>query len=333
MKGTEFNMKRYKIAALALCAVMALSACGTEYVGNVGSRKISRAEYEFYLSSVKSQMSGTELSSDEDWNTKEIEGKKAIDLAKERAFDTAAENLMYIEVAEKLGIKLTDEEEKILKQYKQMLVKNYGGQEAYNAFLKEQGIDDKFIDMMCKSMGYTDKLIEKVAEEEPSTDAEKEEYFKNHYRRAKHVLVMTIDQTTQIPFDDAKKAEAKKKADEILARAQNGEDFDALINEFNEDPGMKSNPDGYVFTDGEMVQEFTDGVDSLETGEITMAETSYGYHIIKRYAIDETPEYFKTAFESKKSNVEYAMNKEKLDAKMDTWCKELGIEIKKKDNI
>lgn len=326
-------MKRYKFAALALCAVMALSACGTEYVGTVGSRKISKAEYEFYLASVKSQLSGTELSSDEDWETKEIEGKKAIDVAKERAFDTAADNLLYIEVAEGLGIKLSDEEQAMLDRYKQLLVSNYGGKEKYNEFLKQQGISDKFIDMMCQSMGYMDKLIEKIDEEEPASENEKKEYFRTNYRRAKHVLIMTIDQTTQLPLDDEKQAEAKKKADEILVRAQNGEDFEALIDEFNEDPGVKSNPDGYVFTDGEMVQEFTDGVDSLEPGEITMVQTSYGYHIIKRYDLDETPKYFDTAFESKRSNVEYALNKEKLDAKMDAWCAQLNIEVKQKDNI
>lgn len=326
-------MKKYRFAAVVLSAVMALSACGAEYVGKVGSEKITKQEFEFYLSSVKQQMQGTELTSDEDWKTKEIEGKKAIDIAKERAFDTAVENLSYIQVAEKLGIKLTEDEQKKLDRYKRLLVSNYGGEEKYNQFLKDEGITDKFIDMMCTSMGYTDKLIAKIAEENPATEQEKTDYFKKHYRRAKHVLIMTVDQATQTPYDDAKKAEAKKKADEILERAKNGENFEALIEQYNEDPGMKTNPDGYVFTDGEMVQEFTDGVDSVEPGGITMAETSYGYHIIKRYALDETPEYFASALEAKESNVEYAVNKEKLDKQMDKWMEEFNISVDKNDSV
>ncbi len=326
-------MKRYTLAAVVMGIVMALSSCGTEYVGMVGSEKITKSEYAFYLTSVKEQMAGTELSSEEDWNTKEIEGKKAIDLAKEKAFDTAVDNMLYIQVAKKLGITLTEDEQKILDNYKEMIIMNYGGEEQYNAFLEAQGITDEFIDMMCQSLGYTDKLVEKISKETPASDEDMKEFFKEHYRRAKHVLIMTVDQATQLPLDDAKKAEAKKKADEILARAQSGEDFDSLINEFNEDPGMASNPDGYVFTDGEMVQEFTDGVDSLEAGGITMAETTYGYHIIKRYALDETPEYFDTAFESKRGNVEYAVNKEKLDEQMDKWVEELGISIEKNDKV
>ena len=59
--------------------------------------------------------------------------------------------------------------------------------------------------------------------------------------------------TTGADLDEDKLAEAEKKANEILERAKNGEDFDALIKEYNEDPGMESNQDGYFFTDGEMV--------------------------------------------------------------------------------
>lgn len=326
-------MKQSKLAAVILSAVIALSSCGAEYVGKVGSEKITKQEFEFYLSSVKQQMQGTELTSDEDWATKEIEGQKAIDIAKERAFDTAANNLLYIQVAKKLGLALTDEEEKVINKYKQLLVSNYGGQDKYNQFLEKQGISDGFIDMMCSSMGYTDKLIEKISTESPASEEEINDYFKKHYRRAKHVLIMTVDPQTQKPYDEAKKAEAKKKADEILARAQSGESFENLIEQYNEDPGMKSNPDGYVFTDGEMMTEFADGVDSLEPGGITMAQTAYGYHIIKRYALDETPEYFKSALETKKANIEYAVNKERLDSQMDKWMSEYGISVAKNDNV
>lgn len=329
----ETYMKQYRFAAVVLSAVLALSSCGTEYVGKVGSEKITKSEFEFYLSSVKEQMAGTEFSSDEDWNTKEIEGKKAIDLAKERAFETAVDNLSYIQVAKKLGLEMTADEQKVLDRYKKMLVTNYGGEQKYNEFLEQQGISDKFIDMMCQSMGYTDKLIDKISNDNPASDAELEQYFKTHYRRAKHVLIMTMDEATRTPYSEEKQAEAKKKAEEVLAKAQSGENFESLIDEYNEDPGMKSNPDGYVFTDGEMMQEFADGVDSVQPGGITMAQTSYGYHIIKRYALDETPEYFKTAFESKKSNVEYALNKERLDRQMDTWMEEYNISVKKNDDV
>ena len=65
--------------------IFIISACGnsSEYAAKVGKSKILASELQFYLESVKSEMEGTELSSEEDWQEKEIEGRKAIDLAKE----------------------------------------------------------------------------------------------------------------------------------------------------------------------------------------------------------------------------------------------------------
>ena len=103
---------------------------------------------------------------------------------------------------------------------------------------------------------------------------------------AKHIL---------IPFeenaDDNSKAETKKKAEDILAKINAGEDFDKLREENSQDPGQ---PDaGYTFAnDGTMVQEFTDAAFALKPGEVSkVVETQYGYHIIKRVervaAVDE----------------------------------------------
>jgi len=42
----------------------------------------------------------------------------------------------------------------------------------------------------------------------------------------------------------------KPKAEEVLNKAKNGEDFEALIKEYGEDPGMESEQykDGYTVT-------------------------------------------------------------------------------------
>ncbi|MDO5139550.1 MAG: peptidylprolyl isomerase [Oscillospiraceae bacterium] len=81
------------------------------------------------------------------------------------------------------------------------------------------------------------------------------------------------------------------KMNEILERIQNGEDFDELMNEYSEDTGLATNPNGYTFMPGEMVDEFYDATASLKVGEVSgIVPSSYGYHIIKR--ID--PDYEET---------------------------------------
>lgn len=106
----------------------------------------------------------------------------------------------------------------------------------------------------------------------------------NDLLRAKHILLLTKDMTTGEDYDDAKKAEQKAKAEDILKQLQEGGDFDALMNENSEDGGLATNPDGYVFTAGDMVTEFEEGTRALEIGGVSpeLVESTYGYHIIWR---------------------------------------------------
>ncbi len=91
--------------------------------------------------------------------------------------------------------------------------------------------------------------------------------------------------------------EAQELAKEILKRAQDGEDFDALVKEYTDDqhPGIykMSNidvtPDKDVeeYSRAGMVSAFGDVSFSLTVGEIGMTEfdtetSKYGWHIIKR---------------------------------------------------
>jgi len=109
--------------------------------------------------------------------------------------------------------------------------------------------------------------------------ASAKKWYAENYMCAKHVLVS---------FDGRTKADAKKIIDEVLAKAKKGSDFDALIEKYGEDPGMNSYPEGYVFTNGEMVKEFEDGTLALKDNQISsVIETSYGYHIIKRMPLPE----------------------------------------------
>ena len=111
-------------------------------------------------------------------------------------------------------------------------------------------------------------------------------YYNQNYVCAKHILIPTIDTETGEEFNRKEKLNALSQAEKILKRAKSGDDFDALIEKFSKDPGSVQNPDGYVFTKGEMVQEFEDSAFSLNVGEISdIVETSYGYHIIKKEAL------------------------------------------------
>jgi parvulin-like peptidyl-prolyl isomerase len=92
-------------------------------------------------------------------------------------------------------------------------------------------------------------------------------------------------------------AEAKELAEDLLARAKSGEDFDALVKEYTDDThpgiykmaniGATADTENGVYPRERMVQSFGDVGFSLEVGGIGLAvydpeKSKYGYHIIKR---------------------------------------------------
>jgi parvulin-like peptidyl-prolyl isomerase len=91
--------------------------------------------------------------------------------------------------------------------------------------------------------------------------------------------------------------EAEAMAQDVLRRAQAGEDFDTLVKEYTDDspPGIYSmanngvspRPGERMFQRSGMVKSFGDVAFSLDVGEIGMApfdakDSPFGWHIIKR---------------------------------------------------
>ena len=76
-------------------------------------------------------------------------------------------------------------------------------------------------------------------------------------------------------------------ANDVLARARAGEDFDTLMWTYSQDPGLHSHPDGYTFAPGQFIPAFEEATLNLEYGEISdlvwaVHNGLEGFHIIKR---------------------------------------------------
>lgn len=323
-------MKKKIVICIALALLLA-GCTNTKYVATVGNMKLTESEMNFYLESVKEQMAGTELSNEEDWQTKEIEGRRAIELAKEKALEIAMNNLKYIEIGKAVGIKLTSEDKKDITTYKKQFKNQFGSDDNYKDYLKTNNIKDSFINMLCESMIYQSKLSEKIKKEIPVTEEDISNYFKenqgelNHeYRHAKHILILTKNMQTGEEFSEEKKEEARQKAEALLKRAKSGEDFDELAKEYSEDPGLDTHPDGYVFGDGEMVSEFQNGVDELDDGEIGFVESNFGYHILLKCPL---------TLDDIKDKILNLIIEERLNIKLSDWEKEYKINLEVNDEI
>lgn len=116
----------------------------------------------------------------------------------------------------------------------------------------------------------------------------------NEYISANHILLMTIDSATGEALDEETIAAQEQKAREIAAELQAIEDpqqllarFAELKEEYCEDTGKVTYPDGYTFTPGTMVTEFEEACNALADYQVSdPILTSYGYHIIIRLPLD-----------------------------------------------
>lgn len=162
-------------------------------------------------------------------------------------------------------------------------------------------------------------------------------------------LLIKLDTETEVDIAalegeeaEAKKEEAlaelKAKADDIYKRAQNGEDFDALIAEFGGDPAMNSEPyktDGYeVFADKTTFDPiFTEAAMALENvGDICEPTYSeeYGYYILQLIdKVEEGPVALDDVYDRIKDTLYNEAANLTLNEKLEEWKAADGVKIYK----
>jgi parvulin-like peptidyl-prolyl isomerase len=196
-----------------------------------------------------------------------------------------------------------------------------GGEQAFLEALKGMDIS---IDHVKKSVQETlliNKYLEGVAEakakvaEEDIRKVYQEESSADRTASVRHILVMTQGKS------DSEKAEARKKIEDILAKAKAGEDFAGLAKQYSEDPGSKENGGLYEnFPRGQMVKPFEDAAFSVPVGQLSgVVETAYGYHILQ--VVDRKRET--RPFEEVRGEIESRLKEGKQGTAVEDHVKEL----------
>lgn len=242
-------------------------------VMTIGGKDISASLYRYYLLNLRSQYDGGNSAM---WDNNEMS-----DYVEQQVVSYLKEYAAAEVMADNLSVTVSDDDKKALDNYIAQVIAEINKDEntSYAAELEAANMTDAmFRDLQDNSLIQSQIYVSKY--QGTATDEQILDYVHQNYVRVKHILIKTVD------LDDEQKAEARKRADNVLERAKNGENFEDLVKEFSED-GM--DPDtGYYFTTGQMVQEFEDKSFDLAEGEISdIVESKYGYHIIKKYAMDD----------------------------------------------
>ncbi len=263
---------------------------GSTVLLTVDGVEVTAEEYLYWLGNMTSYYQNLYASyyyTPLDLSTEAEEGVTWDERLREIAYQNAVLLAIVPALAEELGVSLSEEEVNGLIQRHNDEV-TAAGREVYAYRMQAMNVNDEtaFYGIDRPSTLFNKVQTEWTAEKggeltEEEVDAYVEE---NDLLRAKHILLLTKDMTTGEDYDEAKQAEQKEKAEDILKQLQEGGDFDTLMNENSEDTGLATNPEGYVFTAGDMVKEFEEGTRALEIGGVSqeLVKSSYGYHIIWR---------------------------------------------------
>ncbi|MDR1815975.1 MAG: peptidylprolyl isomerase [Clostridiales Family XIII bacterium] len=189
--------------------------------------------------------------------------------------------------------------------------------------LAQHGIGEQEAVYYLESNTLWNMYVEEVAAAEPVTDADIQAYYEENpdyfvtpaSMTASHILISDTEHT----------AEKRAVIEEVLAKAQAGEDFAALAQEYSEDTGTASSGgDLGTFTTGQMVQEFEDACLALSPGEISgIVETEYGYHIIK--LVDKT-DASTQPLEDASESIKYYIEQERATAALDALVAAAKVE-------
>lgn len=321
MKNKKYLMA---VLALVLCVSMLVTGCGNGKSGGngqngktdpaqtlvlkVGDEEIYLNEMNFYALSF-AQSYGIDENADLDafYST----DYPTMDDAYKSQFliGVRQSKILYIKAVEE-GITLTSEDEELVTQSMDKFRNMYG-----EDTLSGYGIDDDTLKKICTEMQMVAKLQNKLSENA--------QYEEVDYGSFYNIVLLTIEvdedgnavvdsDGNYIPLSDEKKDEQKANAEEILARLKNGEDAEALIEEYK------------ISDASSLLHATTESLTKtygLKDGEISdIIDNDYGYKIVKIVSLHDE-DYTATVNEYNKSNA----SSEAVDAQMNAWFDEFVI--------
>lgn len=294
---------------------------GAETVLTVNGDAVAADEYSGYMlynmqyyASMYAQMGLTDL-----WSNKDMAKSLGASMP-EAAEQQAIYARVVMQKFNELGLKLSYNEQKEMASVRRNSIANTG-KDAYLNQIAQFGFSDQtYQNFMYISQCYqalNDYYFGENGVNTPS-DEDIQKYYEDNYITAKHILITTVDPAS----GETKRTdeEAKKEAQSILDRINAGEDFDTLMNQYSEDTGLSNNPNGYTFTEGQMLTEFYDGAKALAEDEVSeLVKSSYGYHIIKRVKLDDSQ------LDNFKSDIVSAISGS-MDELLKQWIDEAQVE-------
>ena len=282
---------------------------GNTVVATAGETEITAQEVLYQITAVSDDLlqyySMYGLGDTLPWDTETDDGTLA-DTVMNRALETAAIYALIPQAAQAEGLELTQEFKNTLQTDMHNLAQEMGSEEMTNHYLWYFPLTEEMYTHLCHSEEYNSMMREAHFGADTDgypTDDEVIAYLEEDEQCYffKHILLKVEETPAE---GDSSTAQAtsnydqqKALAEDLLRQLQNSSNpsalFDQLMKEYTEDPGLASNPDGYMGSakDGSMIAStmvpvVEEACLSMEEGEISGVlenqEGYHGFHIVMR---------------------------------------------------
>lgn len=272
--------------ALLLCCTLLHACSQTKYVMSVDGEKVPLDEFVYNLKRLSDTYSQIIPSGSDYWKSEEFKNALKQEAEHQSLFDRAV-----LGKSAELGVSITDDEKKSIREYRKEYIKSLGGTAAYEAELKKNGLNDRLYLRLSEISILYGKLYEKMYAEGGAYAISEEkikEGFGQNAATVKHLYIKTINDD-YTPLNDTAIEEKRKLAEGLVADISAGADFDKLIGQYGEEPLMADNPSGYSFILGDLSDSTLEtAVFELEDNAFSeLIESAYGFHIVQRLAVSE----------------------------------------------
>lgn len=340
------KLKKFLPIALSAALMLNFSACSKKekisdadyastIVATVGDENISALDLKFYLKMYiedAESEAGLDGKTDEEkkkyWKSKESEAKRL------EIIDNTLENIKELKVllanAKKDNVTLGQTETDAINQTIEEFIQAEGNgdkEEANKVMLRDYGVTvDQY-----KAI-YEEFVLAyvKYAQERPASleisDSEIEKSFEENKEEfdtvtVQHILLATMDLDTGEPLPEEEATKKKTLADDLLKKAQAGEDFAALVKEYTEDDGSKETGGEYTLSKVDnFVEEFKDWSFNAKEGDMGIVESMYGYHVMK--FVKHTPP---TLGDDVKATLKYRLQNDQFKENIDKMIAETQV--------
>ena len=231
---------------------------------------------------------------------------------KNNILDSLIEREVLYQQSQKSGIQVSDQ--KVDDQLAGIKNRFPNEAEYKNALSKMNLSEDEVKAQIKRGLSIRELIDQQITSKVVITDEESKAYYDKNPQmfkqpeqiKASHILIKA-----DAKADEAQKAEARKKIEEVQKKLKDGGDFAALAKEYSEGPSSAKGGDLGYFRRGQMVKPFEEAALALKPNEVSdIVETRFGYHLIIVYDVKPAQTL---AYADVKDKINQRMKQEKVE--------------------